>query len=217
MNLENYLTIKENGSAEQVIKKSRFITTISRVKTAEEAQNFIAETSKKYKDATHNTFAYVIGMNNEVVKASDNGEPSGTAGVPELRVLEAEELRNVAVVVTRYFGGIKLGASGLIRAYASSVSQAIQEIGVVKCQVMHEILLSIAYANLSTVEYQLKQSNIIEKSRDFDTEVHLKLLIEPERVEQVKNDFTNLLSGQLTWEKLSESYQEISVNKNDQA
>ncbi|WP_201346895.1 IMPACT family protein, partial [Lactobacillus nasalidis] len=110
----DFLTIKEGGQHELVIKKSRFIATFARIGSEQEARDFIAATSKKYHDATHNTYAYTLGLNDEHVKSSDNGEPAGTAGVPELRTLQLMQLKNVAVVVTRYFGGIKLGAGGLI-------------------------------------------------------------------------------------------------------
>ena len=122
---ENFLTIKENGTGELIIKKSRFIANIARTTTTDAANDFIQKISKKYRDASHNTFAYTIGLNDDQVKESDNGEPSGTAGVPELKALQLMNLKNVTVVVTRYFGGIKLGAGGLIRAYSNSVTNVV--------------------------------------------------------------------------------------------
>ena len=110
INPQAYLTIKENGSNEIVIKKSRFICNLARTEDVNAAQKFIETITKKYHDATHNTYAYTLGLNDNQVKASDNGEPSGTAGIPELKALQLMNLKNVTAVVTRYFGGTKLGA-----------------------------------------------------------------------------------------------------------
>ncbi len=107
-----------------MIQKSRFIGYVKRVETEEDAQAFVQEIKKKHHDATHNCSAYMVGEHNQVQKANDDGEPSGTAGVPILEVLKKKDLKDTAVVVTRYFGGIKLGAGGLIRAYSSTTSQA---------------------------------------------------------------------------------------------
>ena len=115
---------------EIVIEKSRFICTLKKAATEEEAQDFIKETKKKYWDATHNCSAYIIGVSGTAQRSNDDGEPSGTAGLPMLEVLRKNNLHNVAAVVTRYFGGIKLGAGGLVRAYTNSVATAIEEAGI---------------------------------------------------------------------------------------
>src|SRR5699024_5195396 len=120
--LTEYYTIKGEGSHEVIIQKSRFIGYVKRVVTEEEAQSFIQTIKKKHHDATHNCSAYIIGDHDQIQKANDDGEPSGTAGVPMLEVLKRQTLKNTAVVVTRYFGGTKLGAGGLIRAYGSTTS-----------------------------------------------------------------------------------------------
>ncbi|MBQ9698919.1 MAG: YigZ family protein [Acidaminococcaceae bacterium] len=121
------LTIAKDIRTEQVISKSRFICSLKKVKTEEEAQDFIKAVKKEFWDATHNCSAYIIDEQHQ--RSSDDGEPSGTAGIPMLGVLRKQELQQVAAVVTRYFGGIKLGAGGLVRAYAGSVSQALEEAG----------------------------------------------------------------------------------------
>ena len=121
------LTIAKDIRTEQVISRSRFICSLKKVKTEEEAQEFIKAVKKEFWDATHNCSAYVIDEQHQ--RSSDDGEPSGTAGMPMLGVLRKQELQQVAAVVTRYFGGIKLGAGGLVRAYAGSVSQAVEEAG----------------------------------------------------------------------------------------
>jgi len=123
-------TIVRDFQQEIVIEKSRFICTLKKVATEEEAQDFIKETKKKYWDATHNCSAYIVGESGAAQRSNDDGEPSGTAGLPMLEVLRKNNLHNVAAVVTRYFGGIKLGAGGLVRAYTNSVAAAIEEAGI---------------------------------------------------------------------------------------
>ena len=123
-------TIVRDCQHEIVIEKSRFICTLKKAATEEEAQDFIKETKKKYWDATHNCSAYIIGESVAAQRSNDDGEPSGTAGLPMLEVLRKNNLHNVAAIVTRYFGGIKLGAGGLVRAYTNSVATAIEEAGI---------------------------------------------------------------------------------------
>ena len=120
-----YRTIRQDGQAQEEIKKSRFICHAKRVYSEEEARDFIAAIKKEHYKATHNCSAFIVGEKSEIKRTSDDGEPSGTAGVPMLGVMENHQVTNVCFVVTRYFGGIKLGAGGLIRAYAGSVSLAI--------------------------------------------------------------------------------------------
>ena len=115
-----YLTIKEDGSVEQTIKKSQFICCIFRIKNEEQAQEILAKQRSLHKKATHICFAYMTGDQDQIQRESDNGEPQGTAGVPILEVLKANKIHDVLAIVIRYFGGIKLGAGGLIRAYSSS-------------------------------------------------------------------------------------------------
>ncbi|MER2141095.1 MAG: YigZ family protein, partial [Priestia megaterium] len=130
--LSQYYTVKQEGSHEITIQKSRFICHMKRVTTEEEAQQFIQDIKKQHWNATHNCSAYLIGERDQFQKANDDGEPSGTAGVPMLEVLKKRGLKDTVVVVTRYFGGIKLGAGGLVRAYGKSVSEALNELGTVK-------------------------------------------------------------------------------------
>ena len=137
--LTKYYTVNKSGSAQLVIQKSRFIGYIKRVETEEAAQKFIDTIKKKHYDATHNCSAYIIGEHDQIQKANDDGEPSGTAGVPILEVLKKQNLKDTAVVVTRYFGGIKLGAGGLIRAYGSTTSKAIKATGIVQRQLVQGI------------------------------------------------------------------------------
>ncbi|WEV71376.1 YigZ family protein [Lactobacillus sp. ESL0785] len=211
MTNENYLTIKENGNHELIIKKSRFIASLARTKTIKEAEEFIATISKKYHDATHNTFAYTIGLNDDHVKASDNGEPSGTAGVPELKALQLMNLKNVTVVVTRYFGGIKLGAGGLIRAYSNSVTEGVQAIGVVKRVLQQEIIFHVAYNRFDEVNHFLKQEEILVSHVDYGVDVNIHLFIANQDQTNLEKKLTNLLAGKVEFIKGEQRYNEISI------
>ena len=141
-----FRTIKEDGQVQEEIKKSRFICYAKRVYSEEEARDFITAIKKEHYKATHNCSAFIVGERSEIKRTSDDGEPSGTAGVPMLGVLENHNLTNVCVVVTRYFGGIKLGAGGLIRAYAGSVALAVKEIGIIEIKEQAGIAIQMSYA-----------------------------------------------------------------------
>lgn len=208
---QNYLTIKQNGTHEIIIKKSRFIATLVRTQTVEEADQAIATISQKYRDATHNTFAYTIGLNDDQVKASDNGEPSGTAGVPELKALQLMKLKNVTVVVTRYFGGIKLGAGGLIRAYSNSVTKAAEAIGVVKRVQQQGLKFQVDYKNFDEIHYYLNQNQIFIDQIEYGVKVAITLFIDENKLEQLKNDLNNLLAGKVNFELVPKRYNEIDI------
>ncbi|KJY65478.1 uncharacterized protein JF73_05700 [Lactobacillus helsingborgensis] len=208
---QNYLTIKQNGTHEIIIKKSRFIATLVRTQTVEEADQAIATISQKYRDATHNTFAYTIGLNDDQVKASDNGEPSGTAGVPELKALQLMKLKNVTVVVTRYFGGIKLGAGGLIRAYSNSVTKAAEAIGVIKRVQQQGLKFKVDYKNFDEIQYYLNQNQIFIDQIEYGVKVAITLFIDENKLEQLKNDLNNLLAGKVNFELVPKRYNEIDI------
>ncbi|MEK4522941.1 YigZ family protein [Psychrobacillus sp. FSL W7-1457] len=154
----NYQTIKGYAQSEIIIQKSRFITYIQRAETEEEAQDFINSIKQKHKDANHNCSAYIIGEHDHIQKANDDGEPSGTAGVPMLEVLKKRALKDTVVVVTRYFGGIKLGGGGLIRAYSKATTEGIEAAGEVECQLHHLMKASIDYTWLGKVENEIRNS-----------------------------------------------------------
>lgn len=212
---ENFLTIKENGSGELIIKKSIFIASIARTTSVEEANAFIQEISKKYRDATHNTFAYTIGLNDEQVKKCDNGEPSGTAGIPELKALQLMKLKNVTVVVTRYFGGIKLGAGGLIRAYSNSVTNAVEKVGVIKRVLQQELLFSVPYNRFDEVDHYLKTNDVFIADTEYGVDVKIHIFLDDDNQEKTKTDLTNLLSGQIKFTKGQKRYNEIPVKDNN--
>ena len=208
---EDYLTIKENGDHELIIKKSRFIATVIRTLTVKEAEKAINAVTQKYRDATHNTFAYTIGLNDEHVKASDNGEPSGTAGVPELKALQLMNLKNVTVVVTRYFGGIKLGAGGLIRAYSNSVTKAVEAIGVVKRVQQQGLKFQVDYKKFDETQHYLNQKKIFIDNIDYEAKVTIFIFIDEDKLKQLENDLINILAGKVEFELLPQRYNEVPV------
>ena len=206
---DNFLTIKENGSHEIVIKKSRFIASLARTNTVEEANNFIKKISKEHHDATHNTFAYTIGLNDDQVKASDNGEPSGTAGIPELKALQLMNLKNVTVV------GIKLGAGGLIRAYSNSVTEGVEHIGVVKRVLQQELIFHVAYNRFDEVDHYLKNNQIFVANTDYGVDIKISVFLDEDDQESFKNDLINLLSGKVEFTKGEKRYNEIPIQHNN--
>lgn len=212
---ENFLTIKETGYHELIIKKSKFITSMTRTETVSQAEDFIKKTAKKYHDATHNTFAYTIGLNDEHVKASDNGEPSGTAGIPELKALQLMKLKNVTVVVTRYFGGIKLGAGGLIRAYSNSVTQATQQIGVVRKVLQQEIHFSVPYHRFDEINHFLKEKEIYIANIKYGVDVNFSIFIDKDQQAALEKSLTNLMAGQINFIKGEKRYNELPVKQHN--
>jgi uncharacterized YigZ family protein len=209
--LKHYLTVKQTGSHEIIIQKSRFIGHVKRTETEEEAQAFIQEIKKKHYNATHNCSAYMIGEHNQIQKANDDGEPSGTAGVPILEVLKKKDLKDTTVVVTRYFGGIKLGAGGLIRAYSKSTSEAIDAVGVVKRQLMKHIMLTVDYTLLGKLENELRSSSYFLKDIDYLEKVTFHLYIEVDDVEKFVSWIIDLTNNQVEIQQGEELYIEIDV------
>lgn len=174
--LDRYKTVRQAGSKEIVIKKSRFIGHVMPVETEEEAVAFIEEIKKKHWNATHNCSAYMIGERDEIQKQSDDGEPSGTAGKPILEVIRNQGRKNVAIVVTRYFGGIMLGAGGLIRAYTDGAVAAIES-GEPITRVLHrEIFVELDYTWLGKVENELRNRNVRMGETNFADTVTLTCL-----------------------------------------
>jgi len=211
MTLSNYYTVKENGFHEIIIQKSRFITYLARATTEEQVQAFISELKKKHHDANHNCSAYVIGERNEIQKANDDGEPSGTAGVPMLEVLKKRDLRDTVVVVTRYFGGIKLGGGGLIRAYGSSVSEALNAVGVVE-RIEHTVVsVTVDYTWLGKLENELRASvHPIDQIHYLD-QVQIDVLVKTADVPDFLDWMTNMTNGQAELSSGSKRYLERDI------
>src|SRR3954452_12896969 len=179
--LPRYHTVKQAGEHEIIIQKSRFIAQVKRTETEIEAQEFIQALKKKYWDASHNCSAYLIGEHDHIQKANDDGEPSGTAGVPILEVLKKRKLKDTVVVVTRYFGGIKLGAGGLIRAYGKATSEGLDAVGIVERKLMRVCHVKIDYSWLGKIENELRSSIYILKGIQYQENVEMEVLVEEEK------------------------------------
>ena len=205
-------TIKEDGQVQEEIKKSRFICHAKRVYREEEARAFITAIKKEHYKATHNCSAFIIGERSEIKRTSDDGEPSGTAGVPMLGVLENHNLTNVCVVVTRYFGGIKLGAGGLIRAYAGSVALAVKEIGIVEIKEQAGIQIQMSYAQYQEYGNFLKEHNLMELETNFTDQVETIIFVDKEDKETIKASLIEFFNGKITL--IDQGLREVEVPVN---
>lgn len=194
--MENYRTIKENGIHENEIKKSRFICHLKRVKSEEEALEFIEQVKKEHYKATHNCSAYTLGMNDEIQRAHDDGEPSGTAGVPMLEIFLKRDLKNVVAVVTRYFGGKKLGAGGLIRAYGGVVNDAVSAVGIVERQVQLLIDVTVSYSLSGSVEHSLRESTYTIQDITYAEDITYHCVVPIEKEAAFREDLTNWTSAE---------------------
>lgn len=205
-NLQSYRVLLEGGEGEIVEKKSRFIATIRKVETEEEAVRFIEEMKKKYWDARHNCSAFVIGSRAQLSRCSDDGEPSGTAGRPMLEVLLGEGIRNIAVVVTRYFGGVLLGTGGLVRAYTQAVKAGLEECTIGIMTYGYEVRLGTDYNGVGKVLYTLGQYGIEAYESEYGADVMLKIRIPAHMAQRLQKELVEVTNGKVNWEKESETY-----------
>lgn len=209
----SYRTLAKMGSEEIVINKSRFIGYACPIQSEEEALSFIDEIKEKHKDATHNVYAYVYGRESNIQRFNDDGEPSGTAGIPVLEVIKKEDLRNVVVVVTRYFGGTKLGGGGLIRAYTKSAKIGIDSSIIVENKLFDRIIIKTSYQTHGKIEnYFIENSHPLE-SVEFLERVHMELYIEKVEKDRVISDLMNITSGDLFYEIKGEFYLPVKDGK----
>ncbi|WP_026694337.1 YigZ family protein [Peribacillus kribbensis] len=209
--LQSYLTVKGYGAHELIIQKSRFIAYVQRAETEEAALEFIAGIKKKHHDANHNCSAYLIGENNLVQKANDDGEPSGTAGVPMLEVLKKKNLKDTVVVVTRYFGGIKLGAGGLIRAYGSSVSEGLAHTGIVERRLTRIMKTKVDYTWLGKLENELRSSQYEIKEIHYSDSVEIEVFVKEDAIENFIDWMTEMTNGQSEIHRGGTLYQESLI------
>ena len=207
-----FRTIKEDGQVQEEIKKSRFICHAKRVYSEEEARDFITAIKKEHYKATHNCSAFIIGERSGIKRTSDDGEPSGTAGVPMLGVLENHNLTNVCVVVTRYFGGIKLGAGGLIRAYAGSVALAVKEIGIIEIKEQAGIAIQMSYAQYQEYSNFLKEHNLMELETTFTDQIDTIIYVDKEEKENIKSALVEFFNGKVTLTDQGLREVEVPVN-----
>lgn len=208
--MELYKTVRKQAEAVQVIDKSRFIAHVCPVESREEADAFLAEIREKYKDATHNVPAMVIGDKSQIQWASDDGEPQGTSGAPMVQMMVKEGLTNLIVVVTRYFGGIKLGTGGLVRAYTSSAKLGLEAAGVCSVREMAELTVKIDYPylakiqNLASEQLDLEEadregeenlSNFRIANIQYTDKIEMKIQTFPGSLKNVELLFQNITSG----------------------
>ena len=207
-----FRTIKEDGQVQEEIKKSRFICHAKRIYSEEEARDFITAIKKEHYKATHNCSAFIIGERSEIKRTSDDGEPSGTAGVPMLGVLENHNLTNICVVVTRYFGGIKLGAGGLIRAYAGSVALAVKEIGIIEIKEQAGIAIQMSYTQYQEYNNFLKEHTLMELDTNFTDQVDTMIYVDKEEKENIKAALVEFFNGKVTLTDQGLREVEVPVN-----
>ena len=207
-----FRTIKEDGQVQEEIKKSRFICHAKRVYSEEEARDFITAIKKEHYKATHNCSAFIVGERSEIKRTSDDGEPSGTAGVPMLGVLENHNLTNICVVVTRYFGGIKLGAGGLIRAYAGSVALAVKEIGIIEIKEQAGIAIQMSYAQYQEYSNFLREHKLTEIETNFTDQIDTIIYVDKEEKENIKSALVEFFNGKVTLTDQGLREVEVPVN-----
>ena len=196
----------EGGQGEYEEKKSRFIATVRKCENEAEATAFIEEMKKKYWDARHNCSAYCIGPRGELTRCSDDGEPSGTAGRPMLEVLTGEGIRNVAVVVTRYFGGVLLGTGGLVRAYTRAVQEGLKNCVVGRMRAGVELEVRTDYNGIGKILYLLGNAGIEPVSSDYADKVSLRLLVPVELAESLQSQMVEVTGGRAEVSKGNERY-----------
>ncbi len=200
----DYKTLKQAASDEFIVNKSRFIGYASPCETEEEALAFLKSIREKHKDATHNCYAYVIGQNAGIMRYNDDGEPGGTAGMPMMEVIKARGVVNCCVVVTRYFGGILLGAGGLVRAYSHGCAIALNAAQVVRMEESQKILLDVPYPLWDRVNHALKSLPQITEETNFGASVEATLLIRKKDVDFVTQKLTALTDAKAEWLELDE-------------
>lgn len=209
----NYKTIKGYAEAEYEISKSRFLAFIERVNTEAEAILFINKIKKLHWEARHNSSAYIIGDRGQIQKADDDGEPSGTAGKPILEVLKKNELKDVVIVITRYFGGIKLGAGGLIRAYGKATSLGLDAAQIVKKVQYIRFAIDIDYTLLGTLENNLRLNHYMVEDKLFTDKVRLLVFVEKGFEYKLIESITNWTSSNCVLTELDTVYLEIVVDQ----
>ena len=201
-----YKTVMRDGEDEIVEKKSRFIAHVKPVTTEEEALQFIEELKKKYWDARHNCYAYIIGKNAQVVRFSDDGEPSGTAGKPILEVLQNQELRDVVVVVTRYFGGVLLGTGGLVRAYTQSTQVGLNAAQICTMTPMVIITTVIDYTLIGKIKYVLAQNDALVQDEEYGADVTITFGIPSDKKMRLIKELIETTNGKIEYEEMGVEY-----------
>nr|WP_226489979.1 YigZ family protein [Oenococcus oeni] len=198
------ITVKQNSTKELIIKKSRFIADIYPLKEEQEAKKIIENVRKKNPNANHVVFAYTVGLNREIQRMSDNGEPVGTAGKPVLDAITKNNLINVLITVTRYFGGIKLGAGGLIRAYSQSASQTIENAQLATLVNYDRLQLIFDYSLIDKLKYFIEKQKAVVMETNYQTKVQAVILVETSDSKNFQKRLIDLFSGRIIVKKINE-------------
>lgn len=206
---KDYFTVKGYGESEITLSKSKFLTYVNRAETEQEALDFIDTIKKKHANATHNCSCYMIGAHDNIQKANDDGEPSGTAGVPMLEVLKKQGLQDTVVVVTRYFGGIKLGGGGLIRAYGKATTEGLFAAQVVERKMHYVMKVAVDYNWLGKVENEIRDSHYTLRDISYAEGVELFVFVLQEEEQTFINWITELTNGQGKIARIDEQFIEF--------
>ncbi|MBP1764905.1 MAG: hypothetical protein H6Q65_1963 [Firmicutes bacterium] len=209
--ITQYRTVKGYSESELEINKSRFITYVNRIETIDDASRFIEQIKKKHLDASHNCSAYTLGDQDQLQKADDDGEPTGTAGRPILEVLKKTAVKNVVIVVTRYFGGIKLGAGGLIRAYGKAASNGLLASGLVERILHTRLSICLDYSLQGLVENSLRADGYRIEHKEFAEKVTLTVLEKCGHEETFIKKIRDLTAAQANITCLDQTYAEIAI------
>lgn len=200
----SYVTIRDFGEDRFIEKKSEFIGYAKRCESEEEAKAFVQEIKDMHKQATHNCWAYTIGEKMNIQRYSDDGEPQGTAGIPILEVLKKSNVTDCAIVVTRYYGGILLGAGGLTRAYTKGASIALKSGGVVEKVKGLNLIIKLDYDLLGKVQYTCIQNNWYIENTEYTDKVVVNILVEIDKAQEIENEMTKISNGKIVMERIEE-------------
>ncbi len=212
--MNGYKTVAKESAAEFTEKKSRFIGYVCPVKTEEEALEFVNRIKKKHSDARHNVYAYVVRENN-IQRFSDDGEPQGTAGIPVLDTVRKQNLTDIAVVVTRYFGGILLGGGGLVRAYGHAASIGIEAAEPIMMNYSSIYRIKVAYTLWGKVEYELRKMNLTPYDTVYDSEVYCSVAVLSEDTKKFEKDITEATGGGAEITKFDEKFTAMKIEKGE--
>lgn len=196
-----YVTVERHGQAELLIKKSRFIANVAPVKSEAEAWSFIERLRSEHRDATHNCFAFKTA---NVQRMSDDGEPSGTAGRPILEVLDRQGLSDTVIVVTRYYGGILLGAGGLVRAYSQAAAEGVEEAGVAVASLAMDLAITLDYSMVGKVQHLLSQTGALTLDSRFDRDVTITCRVPARAADGLELELAEASSGRIRTKRLGE-------------
>lgn len=209
----SFKTVRGSITIEHIVEKSRFIVQLSNCRTEEEAQQFIASIKKKHYNASHNVPIYRLGDVGQVQKYSDDGEPAGTAGLPVLEMLKKENISDIVIVITRYFGGTKLGTGGLVRAYTQAVKLAITQIEVINLESYIKGLIHVAYHWLPTIQHTLEKSSVEVIETIYSDSVQLTVAITDCQWSKTSTVVQEKTNGEIHCQKLSFIYGAVINNQ----